>query len=232
MRKSIVEDNPWVSFSDLMTGLMIIFLFIAINYIVQVIEYKFVSQDIYNKLQLGFIGEIDKGLIELGPDGMVRFNPKNDSILFKPGEWEMTDYFSKSLNEFIPKYISIITDSSYIDYIKEIRIEGHTDTVPPKDKKSYKDSYEYNLELSFKRAFSVLKFIRSNDSYKKIDKKGRDRLEFLFTANGLSFSHALNKDQKLVYVDPFKTIDNNSSRRVEFRVVTSNEKLIEKILSE
>lgn len=165
MKREIIEQNNWISFSDLMTGLMVIFLFIAINYIVQVIEYKFIEQDIYNKLQLEFKNEISTGDIELEPDGTVRFNPKDGNILFDQSVDTLSESFKKTLDIFIPRYISLIVDTSYIDYIKEIRIEGHTDTVPPKNYARDEDSYEYNLRLSSLRAFNVLKYIRKNNSF-------------------------------------------------------------------
>jgi len=59
----------------------------------------------------------------------------------------------------------------------------------------------------------------------------KNRLEFLLTANGLSFSRALNSEKEVVYTANNKTIDNTLSRRVEFKIVTSNEKLAEKILN-
>ena len=52
------QDSYWISFSDIMTGLMVIFMFIAINYIVQIIEHKFVEQDIYNALQINLKTEL------------------------------------------------------------------------------------------------------------------------------------------------------------------------------
>ena len=231
MYKQTEENNYWVSFSDSMTGLMVIFLFIAINYIVQVIENKFVSQEIYNQLEEYFEKEIEKNDIELGPDGTLRFRPRENKMLFSIGSSSLSKDFKTSLDEFIPKYIDIVTDSNYIDYISEIRIEGHTDTIPPRNGVYKMDSYSENLSLSSERAQSVLSYLRSSESYQVLPKDVRNRLDFLFTANGLSYSRALNSEKEIVYTAKNKTIDNNLSRRVEFKIVTSNEKLAEKILN-
>lgn len=232
MYKQVEANNYWISFSDLMTGLMVIFLFIAINYIIQVIENKFVSQEIYNQLKEQFDKEIKNKDIELSPNGTIRFRPRGDKMLFKTGKYYLTKDFKTALDEFLPRYIKIVTDSNYIEYISEIRIEGHTDTIPPKrEKYGYIDSYTYNLALSSKRAQSVLNYLRNSSSYKQLSSDVRKRLDFLFTANGLSFSRALNADKKIVYTDNNKVIDNNLSRRVEFKIVTSNEKLAKKILN-
>jgi outer membrane protein OmpA-like peptidoglycan-associated protein len=215
----------------MMTGLMVIFMFIAINYILQVFEYKFVENEIYNSLNMHFQEEINNGILTLGPDGTIGFNPQDNSNLFELGEYNLSQKFKSSLNEFIPKYIEIIILPEYIDNIREIRIEGHTDCIPLGNKisKSGYDNYENNLWLSSERAQSVLRYIRGMDFYNNLDDPIKSRLEFLFTANGLSYSRALNKSGEIAYVEGSQEIYNKLSRRVEFRVVTSNEKLANKL---
>jgi outer membrane protein OmpA-like peptidoglycan-associated protein len=223
------QDSYWVSFSDIMTGLMIIFMFIAINYIIQIIEYKFVEQDIYNALQVNLKEELDNETLELSPDGTVRFNfKKENKELFASGRPEITKEFKKRLNIFTPKYLKIITTDNYLNNISEIRIEGHTDTDPPRDKR--RDNYDYNLELSSDRARSVLNYIRNHKSYKKYPDSIQNRLDFLFTSNGLSFSRALNNNKDIIYLASDKKVNNELSRRVEFKIVTSNKDLVEKIV--
>lgn len=50
----MASNNVWMSVSDLMTGLMVIFLFIAIAYMIRVrddiSEYKDTKEQIYNRL--------------------------------------------------------------------------------------------------------------------------------------------------------------------------------------
>lgn len=219
------EDSNWISISDMMTGLMVIFMFIAVNYILQVIEYKFVEKDVYNALLVEFTSEINNKDIQLGPDGSITFNPEN-KILFNTGSSIINRDFDIILDKFFPRYLKVITKDEYIDYIKEIRIEGHTDTVAPK---SGEESYSYNLRLSSLRAQSVLNKLRNSQEYLSLDQRVKDRLQFLFTANGLSYSRALNAAGELSYSSLEKQIDNDRSRRVEFRVITSNEKLVNDI---
>ncbi|WWC84206.1 hypothetical protein PIECOFPK_01939 [Mycovorax composti] len=42
MLRRKTDDSNWISISDMMSALMVIFMFIAINYIMQVIEHAFV----------------------------------------------------------------------------------------------------------------------------------------------------------------------------------------------
>ncbi len=220
------NDSNWISVADMMTALMVIFMFIAINYILQIIEYKFVEEDIYNTLQKEFAQEIESGDVNLGADGTIRFNPEGNKNLFSSNSYYLSDEFETVLADFIPKYWEIISSDDYLDYIKEIRIEGHTDTEPPNTRE---DSYYYNLKLSSRRAASVLNFLRNQPAYKDASPEEKQRMDFLFTSIGYSYGRTLNDDKEYTYLDSNKVVNNDLSRRVEFRIITSNEKLAEEI---
>lgn len=219
------DDSNWISIADMMTALMIIFMFIAINYIIQIIEYKYVEEEIYNSLQTEFNKEIEEGDIELGPDGTIRFKTE-DYNLFEINSFELTSYFKQELKDFMPRYWKILNSEDYLSYIKEIRIEGHSDTQPPV---TGEDSYTFNLTLSSKRANQVLSFLRKQPSYKNASLDEKRRMDFLFTSIGFSYARALNDEKKYIYLDSNKVVNNDLSRRVEFRIITSNERLVEKI---
>ena len=74
----MAKNNIWMSVSDLMTGLMVIFLFIAIAYMIRVrddiSEYKDTKEEIYNRLKNKFSDqEIANGIISVNPDLSMRF---------------------------------------------------------------------------------------------------------------------------------------------------------------
>tara|TARA_R100001460_G_scaffold54517_3_gene93820 strand:- start:1432 stop:2073 length:642 start_codon:yes stop_codon:yes gene_type:complete len=211
-----------------MTGLMVVFLFIAINFVIQAFQYRYVQDEIYNTLLAEFEDEIVNNDIQIAPDGTVRFNTNDERLLFELGEHSLTQEMKNTLDWFIPRYITIMSNPDYLDYIKEIRIEGHTDTVPPK---SGEDSYTFNLRLSSLRAIEVLRYVRSSKAYNILDSDTKDRFDFLLTATGMSFSKALNSENEYVYESDTKDIDLEISRRVEFRVVTSSEGLMEEIFT-
>lgn len=229
------EETNWLSIADMMTALMVIFMFIAINYIIQVIEHTFVQEDIYNKLEQTFAEDLKENTIELGPDGAIRFNIDKEQKLFKTGQPYPTENFKKILEDFIPQYWSVITsDTLYLNYIKEIRIEGHADAMPyyksTDNIKTPEKSYLNNLELSQQRAANVLKFLREQPVYSDANKNEKERMDFLFTSIGFSYARTLNKNGNYVYLDSLDITDNQKSRRVEFRIVTSNEKLAKKLI--
>lgn len=229
------EESNWQVVADLMTALMVIFMFIAINYILQVIEHTFVEDEIYNKLSTEFEDDLTSETIQLGPDGAIRFelSQDKDEQLFEEAEAVQTEYFDSLLADFLPRYWKVInSDSSYIDYIKEIRIEGHADIIPYYKNglpRTLEQSYLNNLELSQQRSASILKFLREQRFYINATQEEKDRMNFLFTSIGFSNSRTLNEQGNYVYLDTNKTPENDKSRRVEFRIVTSNEKLIEKL---
>lgn len=221
------SESQWVSISDLMSVLMMIFLFIAISYMLNVIKEKEKIKEIavtYNKLQTelyddlmsefksdlqNWNAEIDKQTLS------VKFEAPD--VLFASGSSTLQPKFKEILEDFFPRYVSILTSEKYKADIEEIRIEGHTSSEwsfeVPEEK-----AYFNNMELSQDRTRKVLKFVLRNE---KLD-GNKNWIKERLTANGLSSS-------KLVAPNGIE--DKIKSRRVEFRVRTNAENRIVKILS-
>jgi outer membrane protein OmpA-like peptidoglycan-associated protein len=224
-------DENYIAFSDVMTCLMIIFLFIAISYIMEVFSANFKKDEIYNTITDQMINQLNRQNVKLGKDLSLKFinQGTNDSdVLFEFGSAEMTNSFKRKLDSIWVPYQNIITQDTFLNYISEIRIEGHTDTFPPRISKQ--NSFEYNLNLSSLRAQSVLHYVQNMDCYIKLDSRKKERLQFLMTANGMSYSRALNDSGQIAYSSKLKSINQSKSRRVEFRIVTTNEKLIQNLI--
>lgn len=128
------------------------------------------------------------------------------------------------MSVILPKYLDVILNDSLKYKIREIRIEGHTNDVafPSIDP----DPYMANLILSQRRALSVMYFLRNMPEYKTYSDDDQRLLEFWFTANGLSYGHALDSNNEYAMTSGEK-IDREKSRRVEFRIITSGEELLE-----
>lgn len=231
-------DNYWISLSDIMTGLMVIFMFIAISYIIEVQkkqkqrdiifeEFKATKEELYAELKNEFKDDFKQWQVELDKDLSIKFT--NPDVLFESGETTIRPYFASILDKFLPRYFNVLLQDKYKDKIAEIRIEGHTDTVPLY--KYDKDPYIANVVLSQLRATEVLKYFRKMDYYKKLSVESKLRLQFLITANGLSYGRTLDDDRQLTY-NSQKPINNAFSRRVEFRIITTSEKLVQKVIDE
>lgn len=228
------SNNIWMSFSDLMTGLMVIFMFIAIAYILKVqmaekskeslvSEYKDTKNAIYLDLTATFEDKFQQWNMEVGKDLTIRFT--NPNIMFEVGQSELTPCFQNILNEFFPKYFNVLLQEKYRHSIKEIRIEGHTDDTPIGNT----DSYTGNLYLSQLRSANVLVFFRNTKYYKSLSVEKQRQLQYWITANGLSYGRALDNKKNEVFIS-LKPINKDYSRRVEFKIITSSEELIEEII--
>jgi outer membrane protein OmpA-like peptidoglycan-associated protein len=222
------EDN-WISFSDIMTGLMVIFMFIAIAYILQIQhkqaerdeifeEFKATKEALYLELDSTFRDDFKVWDVILDKDLSIKF--VNQEVLFASGQSNITQEFKKMLDEFFPKYLEIIMQPKYKDKIAEVRIEGHTDTT---------NTYMYNVQLSQDRARSVLGYLRDLGCYKNLSEKDKNQLQFWVTANGLSYGRTLDNNRELTIFSN-NPINKELSRRVEFRIVTNSEKLVEKVI--
>lgn len=231
-------DNVWVSFSDIMTGLMVIFMFIAISYIVEVQnkqkerdllfeEFKATKEQLFAELEEEFKEDFKDWDVELDEDLSIKFT--NPDVLFNSGSSHIRQNFAIILDQFLPRYFNILIQEKYIDKIAEIRIEGHTDETPAYRYDS--DPYIGNVKLSQERSAEVLKYFRKMTYYKNLSTKDEQRLQFWLTTNGLSYGRTLDNKKNLTFISGNKP-DNNISRRVEFRIVTTSESLVERVLKE
>ena len=225
----MAKHNVWLSVSDLMTGLMIIFLFIAIAYISRVkknqnvlTEYVETKTQLHDKLVNEFAGDTARWQMAIGKDLSMRFN--NPEVLFLTGSHEIQPKFKQILDEFLPKYFDILINDSLRSKIKEIRIEGHTDNIPAPQYDP--DPYIANTILSQLRALSVLRYFRSMDAFKKYSDDEKKQIEYWLTANGLSYGKSLDSKGRYTF-STHNDIDMARSRRVEFRIVTSGEEVLE-----
>ena len=228
-------SSHWISISDMMTGLMVIFMFIAIAFMVDVIEdkkqqdiifeeFKAVQDNLYQDLQGEFQQDFQKWNMTLDRDLSIRFT--NVDVLFGKGDYKITPRFEGILDEFLPRYFGVLRKKKYRESIMEIRIEGHSDNDPIRMKGYDKHPYIGNVQLSQERARSVMKHFMVSRYFTTLDESEKEQLEYWLTANGLSYGQMLNTNGDLVK-DAGGNPDQKKSRRVEFRIVTAMEKVIE-----
>lgn len=223
------KSNVWMSVSDLMTGLMVIFLFVAISYMVEVqknqsviVNYQDTKNKLHDKLVSEFAGDTAKWQMSIGKDLSLKFN--NPTVLFESGKKELTPQFKEILDDFLPRYFDILLNDTLRDRIQEIRIEGHTDDVPAPQYNP--DPYIGNVILSQRRALSVVEYYREMDCFKSYSEEEQKQIEFWLTANGFSYGKALDNDGNYIMLSN-KQINRDLSRRVEIRIVTNGDKIIE-----
>lgn len=223
------EDNPWMSISDLMSVLMMVFLFISITYMIKItidkkrieaiaVTYATLQEELYNDIKKEFTNELTSWNAVLDEATLsVRF--EEPDVLFEVGSSDLKDNFKTIIDHFIPRFLNILTNEKYKNDIEEIRIEGHTSSEWI-SKTSDQQAYFNNMELSQNRTRKVLEYILD----RKWDMELLDWTKKHLTANGLSSS-------KLI-IDENGMENKEKSRRVEFRVRTNAEKRIVKIIKQ
>jgi outer membrane protein OmpA-like peptidoglycan-associated protein len=239
-------ESVWVSFSDVMTGLMVIFMFIAISYIedaqksqrererernIIFEEFKATEDSLFAELEREFKDDFKRWQVILDKDLSIKF--ANPEVLFESGKEEIRPRFKEILDDFLPRYFGIILQPKYMenDRIREIRIEGHTDSDPIRLPQYDSDPYIGNMQLSQLRSTEVLKYLRNTDYYRDLSPEDKNNLQFLLTANGLSFGKNLDANKE--FTAKSKGLEDKMlSRRVEFRIVTNSAKIVEEILRE
>jgi outer membrane protein OmpA-like peptidoglycan-associated protein len=225
------KDSYWIPLADLMTVLMVIFLFMAISYMVVIKkkqdqqneifkEYEKTKVALYNELDSTFKNDFGRWDLQLDNDLSIKFT--NPQVLFAEGRSEITPYFQNILSEFLPKYLRVVLQDKYQDKIAEIRIEGHTNAKPIG---RTGDPYIDNMELSQGRARNVLAFLRTQLCFTALKSEEKQLLQYWLTANGLSYGRMIDESGH-VSVFANKEIDNDKSRRVEFRIVTTSDEVV------
>lgn len=185
-------------------------------------NYVETKDSLHSKLVKEFAGDTMKWKMSIGTDLTMKF--KNPTVLFAQGSWQLTPEFCAILDDFLPRYFNILLNDSLKTRIEEIRIEGHTDDVPMPQLDS--DPYIANVILSQLRALSVLRYFRSMKAFDSFSEEDKRLMEFWLTSNGLSYGKALDKDGNYTIISG-NHIDKQLSRRVEFRIVTNGEKILE-----
>jgi outer membrane protein OmpA-like peptidoglycan-associated protein len=222
MSDSSGNNSHWIPLSDLMMGLMMVFMLLAALYMTRVEqtttlivkEYEITREDLHRALQSEFAENFQEWDAELLGDMTIRF--KNPEVLFSTGSDQLRPLFQNILKDFIPRYIAILTSEKFIDTVKEVRIEGHTSTfwsAAP----SRLDAYFKNMALSQARTRSTLEYVMQLPSARAQEAWLIERL----TANGLSSSRPI--------LSGGQRIDEAASQRVEFRIVTNADERLAKI---
>jgi outer membrane protein OmpA-like peptidoglycan-associated protein len=210
-----------------MTGLMVMFLLIAVVYMMRVeaeadrikqvaIAYNEVRDELHRDLEREFQDDLPQWKAKIvKADLAVQFT--EPEVLFASGSSTLRPEFRLILDDFFPRYLRILTSDKYRESITEVRIEGHTSSEWY-DGATDRLAYFRNMALSQERTRSTLQYVLSLPQSGAHEEWLRQHL----TANGLSSSRLVS--------DTAGREDRLRSRRVEFKVRTDAETRIAKIL--
>ena len=219
------DEHHWLSVSDLMAGLMMVFLFISIalmrNALLErdrikevAVAYQENQVAIYDALMDEFEKDLEKWQASVDDDTLA-FTFQSPEVLFATGSESLRPRFQQILDDFFPRYLDILLDFS--DSINEVRIEGHTSSrwAPGS---TDEEAYFNNMELSQGRTRSVLGYLYDLPEVST----HQEWIKANIAAVGFSSSR--------VVLDEAGQEDPERSRRVSFRVITNAETQIRQIL--
>jgi len=229
LKHNTQEEGFGVFVSDIMSVLMVIFLFIAIAFIQEVKkktdeakdiveDYEQVKEEIIEAIKLEFLDEFSEWNALVDPL-TLSFQFNSPDVLFKRGSSDLTPEFKTVLNNFFPRYLEVVKKEEYIDYISAIQIEGHTSSEWD-GKNQGLSAYLNNMELSQLRSAKVLEYVLKMENIGDTDVWTRNKI----TSIGYSSSQL-----KYIEIGPRVVEDKTASRRVAFRIVTDGEKRLDQI---
>lgn len=228
VKKQHEEHNYWISFTDLVSGFMVIFIVVAIILIKNVPPppppLPPPPPTSYTPWVENFRPRL-KGweAVQIADSATLRFlvRETSPSPLFRTGEPRPTSYFRSILDRFLPVFFDevykLYENKESAQQIKEIRIEGHTDS---------EGDYFENLILSSGRAFKVQEYILQHVELKKFDLKEAGFREFL-RRNSISCGYSYSRlvDEKGdVITNRNQNEDKEKSRRIEIRILLESKK--------
>ncbi|MEG0384233.1 MAG: OmpA family protein [Solibacillus sp.] len=215
-RKSSSSPNYWMSFADLMSALLMVFVLllvvVVLDYREDLAEKEKQIEEITNvksEIIAALMQEFENSNIDLEIDPDTGAIQLATNILYAYNSSEITTDGKETLAQFIPKYLDILLQDKYREEISSIIIEGHADNT---------GEYLYNLGLSQERAFSVLKVIYA-ENFPNFDQK--EYSKHVVTANGRSNVVPIH--------NAAGEYDPDASRRVEFLFRLKEDEKIEEI---
>lgn len=219
------DEAHWLSVSDLMAGLMMVFLFIAITLMRDAIierdrmkevavTYQENQRAIYNALVDEFEQDLSRWDASIDSE-TLSFDFQSPDVLFESGESDIQPQFRSILGDFFPRYLEVL--DGYRESIDEVRIEGHTSSVW-QGAESETEAYFRNMDLSQRRTRSVLNYVYTLDEISGY----QEWVKRHFAAVGFSSARPV--------LTAGGQEDLNKSRRVSFRVITNAEVQIRQIL--
>ena len=195
------EKPFWISFADLMTALMVLFLVVmgvallAVTTNVTEREKKEEQRRQNIELILDRFAEAAKRHQGIKVDKARQVIDFGQRAQFAFGNSRLNIQQEEVLREFVPEIIVLANDNLGQSILKRIVVEGYTDT---------KGSYLSNLNLSLERSQRVLCTMFATSGPSLLSESQKESVRNLFLVGGYSFNAAKKTDEE--------------SRRVEMRL--------------
>lgn len=195
------EKPFWISFADLMTALMVLFLVVmgvallAVTKNVTEMEKK---QEQHRKNIEKIMERFEKAAKRhegIKVDKQRQVIDFGQRAQFAFGNWRLNSQQEEVLRQFVPEILTLANDDLGKSVLKRIVVEGYTDKT---------GTYLANLNLSLQRSQRVLCAMFATSGPSTLDESQKEQVRALFFVGGYSFNAAKDTDDE--------------SRRVEMRL--------------
>jgi len=199
--KDEAEKPFWISFADLMTSLMVLFLVVmgvALLAVTKNVTEREKQEEQHRQdieLILERFTEAAKRYDGIKIDKERRVIDFGDRARFAFGKSSLSVDQESVLRQFVPEILTLANDELGKRVLKRIVVEGYTDK---------KGSYLSNLNLSLQRSQRVLCTMFTNSGVNLLSTVQKEDVRTLFLVGGYSFNAAKDSDEE--------------SRRVEMRI--------------
>jgi outer membrane protein OmpA-like peptidoglycan-associated protein len=195
------EKPFWISFADLMTALMVLFLVVmgvALLAVTKNVTEREKAEEQHRKdieLILERFTEAAKRYDGIKVDKERRVIDFGDRARFAFGKSNLATDQENVLRQFVPEILSLSNDDLGKRVLKRVVVEGYTDKT---------GSYLSNLNLSLQRSQRVLCTMFATGGANLLSDQQKEDVRSLFLVGGYSFNAAKDTDEE--------------SRRVEMRM--------------
>lgn len=206
----IQENVFWITMTDLLLGLAIIFIVLFVLAMTGFTQAKLQEQQLKSEVAKDLAQELKSKNINAQIDLSTGAVKLSDLQLFELGSYQLSEDGKAFLNKFIPIYLNAVYSNPKIsDKVINIVIQGHTDSQSFAGVSSKDLQFVKNMELSTQRANEVAKYI----FYTPYNKTYSSKLHKMLIVEGKSFSQPVVINGKEDY---------NKSRRVELQLIVKN----------
>jgi chemotaxis protein MotB len=211
-KSNLAEDENvfWVTMTDLLLGLAIIFMTLFILAMTGFTQQKLQQQSVQSDVAKELIKNMQAEKIDAQIDKMTGQVKISDLELFDLNSYNLSLKGKQFLDKFIPIYVNtIFSNPKLYNKISNVVIEGHTDSQTFAGVASKEEQFTKNMDLSLKRANAVEDYIFKT----AYNKKYTNNLTKTLVVEGKSYTEPVLVDGKEDY---------NKSRRVELKLIVKD----------
>lgn len=213
LKKSGVEEEEnvfWVTMSDLLLGLTMVFMTLFVLAMTGFTQNKLQQQQTQSDVAKELIKNMQAQKINVEIDNMTAQVKISDVDLFDVNSSVLTPRGKQYLSKLTPVYVNtIFSNPKLADKIVNVAIVGHTDSQTFAGVNSKEQQFMKNMDLSLERAKAVENYI-FNTAY---NKKYTDKLTKTLLVEGKSYTEPILVKGKEDYA---------KSRRVELKLVVKD----------